>query len=196
MGAWANRLSMTNSTRFILRSRGTHRARDRNPASVCNLYSVTKGPQATRDLTNAMRATSATCRRCRASFRTILRRSSATAPKAVSWSWRAGACRRPRGSQRQESRSGSDEHPQRLLAPLAMMARRREPLRRAVHVLLGERGLSRRLPGARVVRLRQKPLPGLFRRPLDALDVSPEGQGRRDDKRRSTASSRPRRTPR
>ena len=44
--------------------------------NLCNLYSITKGQQAIRQFTGAMRDRTGTCRRFRASIRTTRRRSS------------------------------------------------------------------------------------------------------------------------
>ena len=63
--------------------------------AMCNLYSITKGQQAIRDLASACATSRATCRCCPASFPTIPLRSSAPRWTAsVNSRWRAGACRR------------------------------------------------------------------------------------------------------
>ena len=78
----------------------------------------------------------ATCRCCRASFPIIPLRSSAPRWTAsVNSRLRAGACRRQVRHGGPKVRPGRHQYPQRRLAPLAPMARRREPLRRSVHEL-------------------------------------------------------------
>ena len=62
---------------------------------------------------------------------------------------------RGRLAEGQESRSECDEHPQRVVAALATIARDRELLRRALLVIFRERSPARRLEAASLVRLRR-----------------------------------------
>ena len=80
-------------------------------------------------------------------------------------------------------RSRRHQYPQRQIPALAALARRREPLRRAFHQLLRERDAAGRHQASGLVRLRRDAAARLLRRHLDALDLRPEGEGRRDDKR-------------
>ena len=82
---------------------------------------------------------------------------------------------------RQEDRPRHHERPQHHVGALAALARRREPLRRAVHELLGERSAARWVASAGMVRARRRSAACLLRRHLDSLDLGPKGQGRRDD---------------
>jgi hypothetical protein len=100
---------------------------------------------------------------------------------SASSQWRAGHAVAPVRAQGPQLRFGRHERPQRRLAALAAMARRREPLRHPVHELFGKRSPRRRLPSAGMVRAPREPAVGLLRRHLDALDVGSEGQGRRND---------------
>ena len=122
--------------------------------------------------------------RCPASFPTTPRRSCATRRTAARTG--AGALGHAVAGVRAEGpqfRPRRHQRAQRRLAALAALARRREPLRRAVHLVLGERGSARRLAAAGLVRARRKPAAGVLRRHLDALDLGAEGQGGRDDQR-------------
>ena len=68
---------------------------------------------------------------------------------------------RPEGP---ELRPGRHQRPQRRLAALAAMARRREPMRRPVHELRRERTPAGRLAAAGLVRARREPPARLLRR--------------------------------
>jgi hypothetical protein len=79
---------------------------------MCNLYSITKGPQAIRDFARAMRDTTGNLPPIPGCFLTTSRRLSATRMMAnASLQWPAGACRRqslPLGAMRGPGDSYSD----------------------------------------------------------------------------------------
>ena len=122
---------------------------------MCNLYSITKGPQAIRDFTRAMRGDVGNMPPLPGVFPDYFApivRNGAEGRELVMARWgMPSPFELVKGKQ---PRSRRDEHPQRRLAALAALARRREPLRRAVHVLFGERSPAGRLPTAGMVRLR------------------------------------------
>jgi hypothetical protein len=104
--------------------------------SMCNLYSITKGPQAIRDFARAMRDKTGNLPPIPGVFPNY------AAPIVCSAGWRTRAHDGPLGHAAAEVRRRGPkfrfwrhERPQRLLAALATMARRLNPMRRAAHQL-------------------------------------------------------------
>jgi putative SOS response-associated peptidase YedK len=103
---------------------------------VCNLHSVTKGPQPIRDFTNAMRSDVGNMPPLPGVFPDYFApivRNGAEDRELVMARW--GMPTPFESREGQEPRPGHDEHPQRFVTALAAMARRQDPVRRAVHVL-------------------------------------------------------------
>ena len=151
---------------------------------MCNLYSLTKGQQAIREFAGAMSDRTGNLPPLPGIFPDYAapdRPQSAGRPRTHDGA--LGHAVAGLRAQRTQLRSGRHQHPQRQVAALAALARRRAPLRRAVHELQRERDLAGWQQAAGLVRVRRDPAARLLRRHLDALDLGPEGQGRRDDER-------------
>src|SRR5271166_150163 len=120
---------------------------------MCNLYSITKGPQAIRDFARVMHDTTGNLPPIPGVFpdysAPIVRNLEEGARELNDGSMGHAVARlRLEGPQ---LRSWRHQCPQRLFAALAPMAGRREPMRRAVHELRRERTPARRLPAAGLV---------------------------------------------
>ena len=130
--------------------------------AMCNLYSITKGQQAIREFTRAMSDRTGNLPPLPGVFPDY------AAPIVRNQPERPRADHGPLGhalarlcAEGQEVRSGRHQRPQRQVAALAALARRREPLRRALHQLLRARGAAGRHAPAGLVRLRREPAAGL-----------------------------------
>ena len=121
---------------------------------MCNLYSMTKGPQAIRDFTRAMRSEVGNLPPLPGVFPDYsapIVRNGTEGRELVLARW--GMPSRFEAL-KGKTRPRRDEYPQCRLATLEAMARRREPMRRALFVIVGERSAYRRLPPAGVDCLR------------------------------------------
>ena len=103
---------------------------------MCNLYSITKGQQAIRDLAGAMRDLTGNLPMLPGVFpdysAPIVRTAADGVRELAMARWGIVAGLRHR---REEDRSWRHQHPQRQIVPLAAMARRRKSLHRPLYQL-------------------------------------------------------------
>ena len=152
---------------------------------MCNLYAVTKGQQAIRDLTRAMADRTGNLPPLPGIYPDYPAPSSVTRQTAANSPWRAGACRHRRQS------SGA-RTPTRASPTSAMSPRRtgaggwvrravawcRSPASRTTRPHAGRQAAANlACPG-------REPPSCLLRRYLDAVDLGPKGAGGRDHERR------------